>query len=171
MGFLDFANHPVVNQLHGRSVLLGGVNLDSHLGDKPIGLGILGQHPGLGHVMSQWFLSVEMKSHLHGRHPHGGMHVIGGGYVYAIEILAFPIQHFSPIGIHFNVLEALFALSSSHRVDLGNRLDSNLGMGFDLSEIRARHPSASETRMTEDLIWTGLGPRSFGQVGESETCS
>ena len=118
--------------------------------------------------MSKRFLSIQVKTHLHGGHTHAGMHMIGGGDIDAIEILAFPVKHFSPIGIHLGILEALFALLSSDQINLRNRTDPDFGVGFDLSEVRPSHPSASKTCVIEGLVGTRLCPGALGQVGESE---
>ena len=77
MGFLDFSDHPVVDDLYSRPILSGRVDLNTHLGHQLVFLRVFGQSTRFCNVVGQWFLAINVQAHLHCGHSHAGMHMVG----------------------------------------------------------------------------------------------
>ena len=144
MGFLDLADHAVMDDLYGRPVLGRRVNLNTHLGHQFVFFCVFGQGAGFCDIVGQWFLAINVQAHLHCGHSHAGMHVVGSRYVHAVKFRSFFFEHFAPIAIYFCRFETLLRLPAAIRIDFRYGGNQHILVGTYIAEIGTCHSSSSE---------------------------
>ncbi len=164
MDFFNFSDDSTLDHFYGTAVEHMGVDLDAHLSDESFFFGVILDLATLVDVVSQWLLTVDMFAELHGRHGHGSVQVVWGGNIYAVNVAAFLIEHFPPVGVDFGFGEALFKLFGTTGIEFSTGDEVYiLGCG-NCGEVSHCHASTAEAGVSKCLAGRVLGPGGAGYV-------
>ena len=162
--FLDLSDHAILNDLNCAAVEDMGVDLDSHLGDEAFFFGIILDLAALVDVVGEGFLAVDMFAELHGGHGHGGVKVVWGGDVDAVNVAAFFVEHFPPVCVNFGFGEALLKLFAAPWIKFGTGDEVYIFGGGNGGEVSHCHASTSEAGVSKGLAGRVLSPGGAGYV-------
>lgn len=98
MDFADFANGAVLDELDGGAIFGAAMDLHAHLGDAFFFGGEGGHGADFGDVVGEGLLSIKMEATFHGHHADGGVHMVWGGDIDAIEV-GFFFEEFAEVGV------------------------------------------------------------------------
>ncbi len=121
VSFFDFANRARLDQFYGAAVVVGGVNLRTHLGGD-LAFGVFFLHPaGFLHGMCEGFFAVDVLSGPHRGDGGWGVMVIGGADDDGID---FGIgDDFPPISGCFGTFESFLNSSEGIAIDVAESVD------------------------------------------------
>ena len=153
VNFLDFADGAAAYQLHRRSILLGGVNLDAHLRDQMFLVRDCFQLADLVDAVRERFLHICRKPQLHGGHRLGRVHVIGRADADRVQSTMLLLQHLAPIGVDLGLWRTLPDLIQFGRIHFRDADQLHLGMAQEDIDGDEGHAAGAESAQPQLAAW------------------
>ncbi len=167
MDFPHFSNGAVLDELDGGAIFGAAVDLHAHLGDAFFFGGEGGHGADFRDVVSEGFLSIKMEATIHRHHADGGVHMVRGGDIDAIEV-GFFFEEFAEVGVDTGLGKFFAKGVGAFFADIATGNDFEERMTGKGVNIGGGHSRAPESGVTDFAIWgegTGAAGDPWGDDG------
>ena len=150
--------------MHGHAVADAGGHLRAKLGDDVLAHRGLVQRADFRHVMAHRFLAIDVLAFLNGRVRNREVHVIRDGHVDRIDLVAFLVEQFAPVGIRAGLGSVRQAVFEVIGIDVAHGDDLQAGMFEKAFAVANSHAGNADAGVVELAV--GRGGQQAGRQDE-----
>lgn len=155
VGVLDGADGAGTEEGDGGAIADAGGHLGTELSDHAVTDGGLGEGADLGHVMAHGLLAIDVFAAADGGQGDGAVVVVGNGDIDGIDVGAFAVEEFPPIGVGAGFGKGCGGSLEGLGIDIAEGDDAGAGMALELLEIDPPHAADADAGVLEAAIGGG----------------